>query len=1276
MVATKVEDRGETLGCGPWIETATTYDIFGNRLSESREIDAETSATTRFYYDRDGRTVLTVHLEGNADYTDYDSVGRQVRTYTGLTTLDSLPTAMRAKIVNAPTLSCSLTGSPSISITNYDIRNRVEYIEQVINGTTTTMKTFAYDAYNRKIRETDPLGNYTTWVYDSNNRLTDLKQYGYIDKAAQDAGTTALLAQTNYVYDNAGRQIQVNRKADLATGVSGRLARSVSITADNSLDQKPGSGVWVATRTLYDAAGRAWRTINDDGSSTTLSFDGMGRTIRSVDFLGNTTENWYDANGNNIETKRTDIATTAGISSQVSRTTIFYDALDRMTAQVDEAGNTTDYRYNSLGQMVAVGDSRSTTPSLRTFYRRGDTSNSIAATNLGNLTLSYYDATGRKVTEQILLTKSGHGDGLHIGRTIHGGADVLPFVDSSQGGGDGVITTKYEFSPDGHMTALVDDNGNRTEWSYDSAGRKVIETKGLTQSPALADRIDNPTSINWTYNSDGSPQTQTKEDGTVLHYEYDTARRLTRIYATDAPAGVVGSTEQTFEYNGLGAKTKSTDNNYHGQSPNDKVTCRWYYDSLGRVVEESQQVREDNSTRFFSTDYSCNDRASLVYPNERRVRYSYHLGGALKSIYDDGQAANPIARYDYFGGRTLRRAMQNGIDLDLRNSAGGTYYDALGRPMRWAHVNSRAGNALVVGWERSYEAGGNVIAQRSLHDAKDSQRYAYDSANRLTAFSRGDFAAVAGGAQVKYDSPAYCDAPTAAAWSGMAQAQQWHLDGVGSWKDFVIKTDGATKTEARQDTSFNEYCNIGGHAQDYDDNGNLTSATLGSNSDGTAGGPGRQLKWDVFNRLREVRTSTGTLIATYLYDAGNRRSQKNLASGTGVPGSGTSTNYYYTDWQIGETHGTSPSDPPTRQFTYGNYIDEPLSMDVNGNGDSTCVGAGDSRYFYHANPIYSVGALTNASSGIVEAYEYDPYGKHVLITDGDDSDLIVNFGANDMRTPMGSSTTATGNLYAFTGREYDGETGIQGNRERYYSGELGIFLQRDAVGYIANSEGNLYGYNRLAPIYYVDPFGKWHEGTHNELTTNSFNAAAPSDLIARQHILDAIISANNKQDSDPKKFAELFRHYNRAKDKDNSRVNRFREQYKSYVKREIERFTNALSLDVNIITKKDCDAALDSLGHVSHTWQDYYAHAVIFSTASKTAWTAQPPVIGTADDNNDKLKPSSWNEWYDTEEHGWFEPGGEEGRKRRNDATSYVTAKFGIYLVTLNTKCICAYQKE
>ena len=105
---------------------------------------------------------------------------------------------------------------------------------------------------------------------------------------------------------------------------------------------------------------------------------------------------------------------------------------------------------------------------------------------------------------------------------------------------------------------------------------------------------------------------------------------------------------------------------------------------------------------------------------------------------------------------------------------------------------------------------------------------------------------------------------------------------------------------------------------------------------------------------------------------------------------------------------------PHCQYAYGPYIDEPVAIDVNGDWDSQCtelasysMNGDDHRYFLHHNNIYSVYGLTDEAGSLVEAYEYDPYGKHMTLGDGPDADSIINFGYDDTRTVQGKSAFET-----------------------------------------------------------------------------------------------------------------------------------------------------------------------------------------------------------------------------------------------------------------------------
>ncbi|HUV85410.1 MAG TPA: RHS repeat-associated core domain-containing protein [Methanosarcinales archaeon] len=65
--------------------------------------------------------------------------------------------------------------------------------------------------------------------------------------------------------------------------------------------------------------------------------------------------------------------------------------------------------------------------------------------------------------------------------------------------------------------------------------------------------------------------------------------------------------------------------------------------------------------------------------------------------------------------------------------------------------------------------------------------------------------------------------------------------------------------------------------------------------------------------------------------------------------------------------------------------------------------------------------------------------------------------------------SAIGNPYGFTGRRLDTETDNYYYRMRYYSPQIGRFLQIDPIGYAGGL--NFYTYCLNDPVNYVDPFG-------------------------------------------------------------------------------------------------------------------------------------------------------------------------------------------------------------
>lgn len=116
------------------------------------------------------------------------------------------------------------------------------------------------------------------------------------------------------------------------------------------------------------------------------------------------------------------------------------------------------------------------------------------------------------------------------------------------------------------------------------------------------------------------------------------------------------------------------------------------------------------------------------------------------------------------------------------------------------------------------------------------------------------------------------------------------------------------------------------------------------------------------------------------------------------------------------------------------------------------------HYYFHFDGLGNVVAISDSAGNTIEKYAYDVYG------------------AAEIRNANGSirNTSLVGNPYLFTGRRFDNETALYYYRARYYSPELGRFLQVDPGGY--DNGINLYAYAGNNPIILVDPLGLCPEG--------------------------------------------------------------------------------------------------------------------------------------------------------------------------------------------------------
>ncbi len=1077
VVRRQVEDRGNTSSVGgdnigtgtAFVDYEYQHDILDKRIEMRAEVSDSEHLITRYRYDRNDNRALVIQPEGNASASIYDERDLLYQRIRGAASAPA-PALLAA---GDPTNYNVRGGVPSTMSYHYDRnRNPVEIVDAAdtdgspannskLGGAGDRTRT-VYDGFDRRTSIIDSVGNQTVIQYDPASNLVRVGSFGPVGGPSptsdgpdallmpvssggviQPANLVArsLLGATERRYDELSRVFEVARllfvntvptvrPSNVADGAADLGKGTLMPRDDEAIPGLAGIAIVgrVRSRTEYDRRSRRTFGVQDDGDTSRVFYDGAGRVIKAVDAEGNTVEWAYDANANVIEKQRTDVAQVPGVPNEVFLTTNFYDSLDRLQRTVDNVGQTFDYRYDSRDNLVATADAEGPVgPAIgRRAFPGGARARNVT-NGFGNVTRYAHDGVNRRILQDVILTASGHGDGVNIGADIFGIPTATPARDASQGGGDGVITTRYSWDRDSLLAALTDDNGNQTRYTYDNLNRRLAETKGTCVPPALADRCDPPTSITYEYDADDNLVWVTDENGSVTRCRFDALNRPTSCRVARA-AGVVGTTAASFEYDGLSRLTRATDNNEPAVATDDSIIT-FAYDSLSRVIEETQQIGSLPARAVSSAWRAENLRSGLTYPSGRVLEFAYDKLDRLKAVSDRG-AGPALADYDYIGpARVLqRRYALNGTRMTYLDDAGkaDVGYDGLGRPVQLRHL--RADNSLIVGFRHSYDRMSNKRSEDKLHAEHHSEVYRYDSAYRLVRFGRGTVSARKDAAATPDD-----EAPL---------HRQWTLDGVGNWRQ--------VNDETRQHSSFNEITiRKRGAATStlFDRNGNMTD-------DGTF-----VFEWDYQNRLRAVtRRADGARVAVYAYDALNRRIRKVVTSSGALDGT---THFYLDGWR--EIEERDAAGAVVQQYVYGNYIDEPLVLDRKPPGGGT-PGKAEPRLFYHQNTLFSVSALTGRGGRLVEGLQYEAFGRQTVLVPGRN-------GLADARARAGVSSLD--NPYLYTGRRLDGETGLYYYRARYFDPLMGRFLGRDPIGIWGDVQnlGNGYTYAANNPVNGVDPAG-------------------------------------------------------------------------------------------------------------------------------------------------------------------------------------------------------------
>ena len=113
-----------------------------------------------------------------------------------------------------------------------------------------------------------------------------------------------------------------------------------------------------------------------------------------------------------------------------------------------------------------------------------------------------------------------------------------------------------------------------------------------------------------------------------------------------------------------------------------------------------------------------------------------------------------------------------------------------------------------------------------------------------------------------------------------------------------------------------------------------------------------------------------------------------------------------------------------------------------------------------ADHLGSVRDLVDSGGMIREHRVYDSFGKRLSESDFDSAGNAI----------ASSNSAAVDHLFAYTGREWDDDVGLQLNRARWLQSSTGRWLSRDPIGFEAG-DVNLYRYVGNEPTGKTDPSG-------------------------------------------------------------------------------------------------------------------------------------------------------------------------------------------------------------
>jgi len=595
-----------------------------------------------------------------------------------------------------------------------------------------------------------------------------------------------------------------------------------------------------------------------------------------------------------------------------------------------------------------------------------------------------------------------------------------------------------------------------------------IAASTLKRAEIYPDSGDGDDRITFTYNRQREINEIRDQHGTVHRKAYDRLGREIEDCVSTLGEGVCGRVRRigtTYEVRGMrekvtsywtahcyGLSSSSSSSSSSSAAGGEVVNeVLFAYNDFGQLTHDYQShsgpvnVGTTPKVQYSYADGSNNTvrPTGITYPDGRELTYDYPSGSVsdaasrIASLIDDNGSTH-LADYSYLGRDTFVEVDYHDVELryTLVGTAGGIdpdtgdIYRGLDRFGRvkdsYWRDDGRSDDADRIKY--GYDRAGNRTWRDNPVDTSDSfdEKYLYDVIHRLKTLDRGEL-------------------NVAKEIVGKTFGQCWSLDPTGNWKNFREDDDGNGVPDLNQQRTANEVNEITDITESagpswitpaYNRAGNMT--TVPKPADPTAG---YKCTYDAWNRLVKVLDAENP-VAEYEYDGVKRRTVKRRYSGGAVD---ETRHFYYTEpakWQVIEERVNASNDAE-RQFVWGQrYVDDLVLRDR----DKTGNGIFNERLYGLQDANWNLTSVAGSDGAVLERYAYSGYGVPRVLT--------PSFAKRD--------TSDYGWEIRFAGYRLDLEIDLYHVRNRVYAANLGVWLQRDPLGY--NDSPNVYEYVSSRPI--------------------------------------------------------------------------------------------------------------------------------------------------------------------------------------------------------------------